>query len=186
MKCYSLFVALRWSSHHNTHRTTDPGAASGVWMISLPSRSQIACFVRKFRSFYCWCESYLRRRLCTSWERRAIFQRSEGESYDLDSSEGVGSNSGESNPGLIVDNFVGLLNIEGNFVFEKATHDDFKSAVIQTLGSDKGQVGDIIVTGERGAEVVVQPECCELICRNLKKVCSVPIDRSRLCRAVWA
>jgi photosystem II S4 domain protein len=109
-------------------------------------------------------------------QRRAVFQRSEGESYEADTE----SSKDESVIDLAADDFVALLNIEGNFLFEKATHDDFRNAVIQVLGSDKGQVGDVIVTGDRGAQVLMQPECCELVCRGLKQVCSVPVDVGRV------
>lgn len=67
---------------------------------------------------------------------RAIFQRSEETTVDSDS-EKQDSSSGQT---FNVDEFIAVLNIEGNFIFEKATYDDFKSAMSNTLGGDKGEV----------------------------------------------
>jgi hypothetical protein len=39
-----------------------------------------------------------------------------------------------------VDEYMAAVEIVGNFLFEKATYDDFKSALINALGGDKGQV----------------------------------------------
>lgn len=39
-----------------------------------------------------------------------------------------------------VDEIIAVLNIEGNFLFEKATYDDFRSATVNALGGNKGQV----------------------------------------------
>lgn len=66
---------------------------------------------------------------------RAIFQRSEETA--IDDGEVVDPSADQS---FNVDEYIAVLNIEGNFIFEKATYDDFKSAMSNTLGGDKGEV----------------------------------------------
>jgi hypothetical protein len=49
-----------------------------------------------------------------------------------------------------LDSLIALVKIEGNFLFDKATAAEFRSALINILGSDKGQVScmyndDVIV-----------------------------------------
>jgi len=46
------------------------------------------------------------------------------------------------------------LSIAGNFLFDPATHRDFLGAILGT-GIVREKLGDIIVLGERGAQVVV-------------------------------
>ena len=67
---------------------------------------------------------------------RAIFQRAaevQEEYYGSEDEPAVVKN-------FNVDEFIAVLNIEGNFLYEKATYADFKSALINSLGGDKGQV----------------------------------------------
>ena len=67
---------------------------------------------------------------------RAIFQKAAEtqEYYEGEEKAAV------TKPNFNVDEFIAVLNIEGNFLFEKATYGDFKSALINSLGGDKGQV----------------------------------------------
>lgn len=68
---------------------------------------------------------------------RAIFQRAaevQEEYYGSEETKSIAEKD------FNVDEFIAVLNIEGNFLFEKATHSDFRSALINTLGGDKGQV----------------------------------------------
>lgn len=66
------------------------------------------------------------------------------------------------------------LDIAGNFLFDTATHRDFLGAMLGT-GIVREKTGDIIVLGERGAQVIVVPELTEFLEMNLKQVRSVPV-----------
>lgn len=74
---------------------------------------------------------------------------------------------GDSNP-LV------LLSVAGNFLFDTATHRDFLGAILGT-GIVREKVGDIIVLGERGAQVIVVPELVEFLSMHLMQVRSVPV-----------
>ncbi|MEQ8754997.1 MAG: photosystem II S4 domain protein [Coleofasciculus sp. G1-WW12-02] len=66
------------------------------------------------------------------------------------------------------------LDIEGNFLFDPATHRDFLGAILGT-GIVREKVGDIIVLGERGAQVIVVPEIAAFLETQLTQVRSVPV-----------
>ena len=72
---------------------------------------------------------------------RAIFERQpDEETYGSDDTVLVAGNAYD------VDEYIAAVEIVGNFLFEKATYDDFKSALINALGGDKGQVSKVIQT----------------------------------------
>jgi photosystem II S4 domain protein len=71
------------------------------------------------------------------------------------------------------------LDIAGNFLFDSATHRDFLGAILGT-GIVREKVGDIIVLGERGAQVIVVPEMVEFIETALVQVRSVPVKTKRV------
>lgn len=71
------------------------------------------------------------------------------------------------------------LDIAGNFLFDTATHRDFLGAMLGT-GIIRDKTGDIIVLGERGAQVVVVPELADFLEMNLKQVRSVPVQTRRI------
>ncbi|MEO3707314.1 photosystem II S4 domain protein [Trichormus azollae] len=66
------------------------------------------------------------------------------------------------------------LEVVGNFLFDTATHRDFLGAMLGT-GIVREKTGDIIVFGERGAQVIVVPELTEFLEMSLKQVRSVPV-----------
>ena len=66
------------------------------------------------------------------------------------------------------------LEVAGNFLFDPATHRDFLGAMLGT-GIVRDKTGDIIVLGERGAQVVVVPDLVEFLQMNLTQVRSVPV-----------
>ncbi|GBF81737.1 photosystem II S4 domain protein [Aphanothece sacrum] len=66
------------------------------------------------------------------------------------------------------------LDIAGNFLFDPATHRDFLGAILGT-GLVREKIGDIIVLGERGAQVIVVPEMVEFLETSLTQVRSVPV-----------
>jgi photosystem II S4 domain protein len=71
------------------------------------------------------------------------------------------------------------LDIAGNFLFDTATHRDFLGSILGT-GITRDKVGDIIVLGERGAQVVVIPEMVEFLETALTQVRSVPVKTQHI------
>ena len=69
------------------------------------------------------------------------------------------------------------LDIRGNFLFDPATHRDFLGAILGT-GIVREKVGDIIILGERGAQVIVMPEIADYLQSSLTQVRSVPVKAS--------
>ncbi|XTZ12896.1 MAG: photosystem II S4 domain protein [cyanobacterium endosymbiont of Rhopalodia inflata] len=66
------------------------------------------------------------------------------------------------------------LCIAGNFLFDPANHRDFLGAISGT-GIVREKIGDILVLGERGAQVIVVPEIAEFLEISLTQVRSVPV-----------
>ncbi|AFY71663.1 photosystem II S4 domain protein [Thalassoporum mexicanum PCC 7367] len=76
------------------------------------------------------------------------------------------------------------IDVAGNFLFDAATHRDFLGACLGS-GIERQKVGDIIVIGERGAQIIVVPELVEYLTMNLTQVRTVtvktqPIELSEL------
>ncbi|WP_071517875.1 photosystem II S4 domain protein [Geitlerinema sp. PCC 9228] len=71
------------------------------------------------------------------------------------------------------------LDISGNFLFDTATHRDFLGAILGT-GIVREKVGDIIILGERGAQVIVVPEIAEFLELSLTQVRSVPVKTRQI------
>ncbi len=69
---------------------------------------------------------------------------------------------------------ISALELSGNFLFDTATHRDFLGAILGT-GIVRDKVGDILVLGERGAQVLVAPELVEFLELHCQQVRSVPI-----------
>jgi photosystem II S4 domain protein len=67
-----------------------------------------------------------------------------------------------------------VLSIAGNFLFDPASHRDFLGATLGT-GIVREKVGDIIVLGERGAQMIVAPEISEFLQQSLTQVRTVPV-----------
>lgn len=67
-----------------------------------------------------------------------------------------------------------VLDIAGNFLFDPPTHRDFLGAILGT-GIVREKIGDIIVLGERGAQVIVAPEIADFLETSLIQVRSVPV-----------
>jgi photosystem II S4 domain protein len=86
--------------------------------------------------------------------------------------------TGEPDPtggGLVVP-----LRVQGNFIFDTATHRDFLGALLGT-GIERSKVGDIyVLPGDTGCQVVVAEEMEEYLLTHLTKVRSVPVTVSRL------
>ncbi|NDJ18438.1 photosystem II S4 domain protein [Myxacorys almedinensis] len=71
------------------------------------------------------------------------------------------------------------LELAGNFLFDPASHRDFLGALLGT-GLVREKVGDVIVLGERGAQVIVVPELVEFLETSLQQVRSVPIKTRQI------
>jgi photosystem II S4 domain protein len=71
------------------------------------------------------------------------------------------------------------LEIAGNFLFDTASHRDFLGAMLGT-GIVREKTGDIVVLGDRGAQVIVVPEMVEFLEMELKQVRSVPVKTQRI------
>ncbi len=74
---------------------------------------------------------------------------------------------------------VAALDIAGNFLFDPPTHRDFLGAMLG-CGLVREKTGDIIVLGERGAQVIVVPEMVEFLETQLTQVRSVPVKTQRI------
>ncbi|MGF1493467.1 MAG: photosystem II S4 domain protein [Microcoleaceae cyanobacterium] len=74
---------------------------------------------------------------------------------------------------------IAALEVSGNFLFDTATHRDFLGAILGT-GIVRGKTGDILVLGERGAQVIVVPDLVEFLEMNLTQVRSVPVKTRRI------
>ncbi|GAB4213817.1 MAG: photosystem II S4 domain protein [Synechococcales cyanobacterium] len=66
------------------------------------------------------------------------------------------------------------IEIVGNFLFDPATHRDFRGALLGT-GIVLDKVGDIVVLGEQGAQAILEPELLEYVQWHLTQVRSVPV-----------
>jgi len=69
---------------------------------------------------------------------------------------------------------IAACQIDGNFMFDPATHRDFLGAVLGT-GISRDKVGDIVGVSERGAVVLVDPLLVEHLEAALESVRSVPV-----------
>src|SRR5919202_6454420 len=74
---------------------------------------------------------------------------------------------------------VAALDIAGNFLFDPASHRDFLGAMLG-CGLVREKTGDVIVLGERGAQVIVVPEMVEFLETQLTQVRSVPVKTQRI------
>lgn len=76
-----------------------------------------------------------------------------------------------------VSGIVALLDVSGNFLFDAADHRDFLGAVLGS-GIDRDKVGDILVQGERGAQVLTTPQMATFLSQTLTSVRTVPVKAS--------
>tara|TARA_Y100001968_G_scaffold322975_1_gene359937 strand:+ start:702 stop:1490 length:789 start_codon:yes stop_codon:yes gene_type:complete len=64
--------------------------------------------------------------------------------------------------------------IKGNFLFDRATPNDFKKA-IQDLSAQVEDVGDTWLIRDRGAQAICSPECSELMNKKISLIRKVEI-----------
>jgi photosystem II S4 domain protein len=72
------------------------------------------------------------------------------------------------------------LELAGNFIFDRASHSDFLGALIGCSGLRRERFGDIIILGDRGAQVVVLKNDAETIRSSVKMVRSVTVRTRQL------
>ncbi|XP_030511948.1 putative RNA-binding protein YlmH isoform X1 [Rhodamnia argentea] len=74
---------------------------------------------------------------------------------------------------------VGAVSITGNFSFDSCSHGDFLGAILAT-GIARDKLGDILLQGERGAQILIVPELVDFIMATLDKVGNVPVSCTRI------
>ncbi|XP_061337091.1 uncharacterized protein LOC133284122 isoform X2 [Gastrolobium bilobum] len=74
---------------------------------------------------------------------------------------------------------ISALSITGNFQFEPCSHGDFLGSILGT-GIAREKLGDIILQGERGAQILLVPELVEFLMSSLDKVRNVPVSCSKI------
>eukprot|EP00878_Enallax_costatus_P021451 GHUV01022704.1.p1 GENE.GHUV01022704.1~~GHUV01022704.1.p1 ORF type:complete len:260 (+),score=77.30 GHUV01022704.1:247-1026(+) len=70
---------------------------------------------------------------------------------------------------------VAALDCRGNFMFDPATHRDFLGAILGT-GVVRDRVGDVLIQGEGGAQILVEPGLVDHFEASLTKVRTVPVE----------
>ncbi|PRW45323.1 photosystem II S4 domain [Chlorella sorokiniana] len=70
---------------------------------------------------------------------------------------------------------VAAVQCRGNFMFDPATHRDFLGACLGT-GIERSKVGDIVVTGEQGCQILCSPALVEHLEAELTQVRTVPVQ----------
>ncbi|XP_054793116.1 uncharacterized protein LOC129298724 isoform X3 [Prosopis cineraria] len=74
---------------------------------------------------------------------------------------------------------IAALSITGNFQFEPCSHGDFLGSILST-GITREKLGDIILQGEQGAQILIVPELADYVISSLGKVGNVPVSCSQI------
>ncbi|KAJ4768458.1 RNA-binding S4 domain-containing protein [Rhynchospora pubera] len=74
---------------------------------------------------------------------------------------------------------IAALSISGNFKFEPCSHGDFLGAILG-VGIKRDAVGDILMQGEKGAQVLVIPDMVDLLTSTLDKVGNVGVSCTQI------
>ena len=69
-----------------------------------------------------------------------------------------------------------VLEVRGNFTFDPADHRDFLGALLNSTGLRRERIGDILVLGDRGAQVIVLADDVTAITDTLASVRTVPVQ----------
>jgi len=64
---------------------------------------------------------------------------------------------------------VAAVQVKGNFMFDAATHPDFLGACLGT-GIDRRKIGDILLLGEQGAQILCTPDIAPFLEMALTQV----------------
>ncbi|XP_012092736.1 putative RNA-binding protein YlmH isoform X2 [Jatropha curcas] len=74
---------------------------------------------------------------------------------------------------------IAALSITGNFAFQTCSHGDFLGAILGA-GISREKVGDIILQGDKGAQILLVPELVDFIMSSLDKVSNVSVSCARI------
>ncbi|PON40050.1 Photosystem II S [Parasponia andersonii] len=74
---------------------------------------------------------------------------------------------------------VAALSITGNFGFQPCSHGDFLGSILGT-GISRERLGDILLQGEKGAQVIIAPELVDFLISALDKVGRVPVSCTKI------
>lgn len=74
---------------------------------------------------------------------------------------------------------VAALSVTGNFGFQPCSHGDFLGAILNK-GIAREKLGDIILQGEKGAQILIVPELVDFIISSLDKVGNVPVSCTKI------
>ncbi|POO03202.1 Photosystem II S [Trema orientale] len=74
---------------------------------------------------------------------------------------------------------VAALSITGNFGFQPCSHGDFLGSILGT-GISRERLGDILLQGEKGAQVIIVPELVDFLISALDKVGRVPVSCTKI------
>lgn len=74
---------------------------------------------------------------------------------------------------------VSAVSVKGNFLFDPAAHPDFLGACLGT-GIDRSVIGDVLIQGDVGAQILCSPSMVEHLESSLVQVRSVPVTTSRI------
>lgn len=74
---------------------------------------------------------------------------------------------------------VAALSITGNFGFQPCSHGDFLGSILGA-GIAREKLGDIILQGEKGAQVLIVPELADFIISSFDKVGNVSVSCNKI------
>ncbi|KAL0001235.1 hypothetical protein SO802_015016 [Lithocarpus litseifolius] len=74
---------------------------------------------------------------------------------------------------------IAALTVTGNFGFQPCSHGDFLGAILNK-GIAREKLGDIILQGEKGAQIIIVPELVDFIILSLDKVGNVPVSCTKI------
>jgi len=104
--------------------------------------------------------------------RRLIFERGDSELADL--LDATVTQESEKLQALRA-SCATAVRIDGSFVFDTCTEDDFMEA-IHAAGIRAEDIGDVVVTRDRGAQVILAPHIASAVVDAVRKVKSVPVE----------
>lgn len=77
------------------------------------------------------------------------------------------------------DDVIAAVQVKGNFLFDAASHPDFLGACLGT-GIERSVIGDILVQGDTGAQIICTPSIVEHLESTLTQVRSVTVKTERI------
>jgi photosystem II S4 domain protein len=100
--------------------------------------------------------------------QRLLIARNEGEdeyAFNPLSAEAIGSG----------DVYVSALRVSGNFLLESISQQDVTESLVGNLGLSKGDIGDVIIQGDRGFDGVFTSDIAPTVYQKLKQIRNVPV-----------